>query len=177
LHLAFYLASWGMYRGSSFLLQKDYKVHKKAVEELMKRKYNPLLGISCVKLIDKKNQLVLQTLIDALRKIYNDIRINVKGSNLKNAISDTLITKILMGTLGCVPAYDRYFIDGIRKQGVSTGTFNFRSLEQLVEFYSSNKQIFENERKKMKIEELDYPQMKIIDMIFWQIGYDSDLNK
>ena len=25
LHLAFYLASWGMYRGSSFLLQKDYK--------------------------------------------------------------------------------------------------------------------------------------------------------
>ena len=27
LHLAFYLASWGMYRGSSFLLQKDYKIH------------------------------------------------------------------------------------------------------------------------------------------------------
>lgn len=27
LHLGFYLASWGMYRGSSFLLQKDYKVH------------------------------------------------------------------------------------------------------------------------------------------------------
>ena len=25
LQLAFYLASWGMYRGSSFLLQKDYK--------------------------------------------------------------------------------------------------------------------------------------------------------
>ncbi|MBQ8112212.1 MAG: hypothetical protein IJ146_03300, partial [Kiritimatiellae bacterium] len=25
LHLAFYLASWGMYRGSSFLLQQDYK--------------------------------------------------------------------------------------------------------------------------------------------------------
>ena len=24
LQLAFYLASWGMYRGSSFLLQKDY---------------------------------------------------------------------------------------------------------------------------------------------------------
>lgn len=27
LQLAFYLASWGMYRGSSFLLQKDYRVH------------------------------------------------------------------------------------------------------------------------------------------------------
>ena len=31
LHLAFYLASWGMYRGSSFLLQRDYKVHIGAV--------------------------------------------------------------------------------------------------------------------------------------------------
>ena len=27
LQLAFYLASWGMYRGSSILLWKDYKIH------------------------------------------------------------------------------------------------------------------------------------------------------
>ena len=26
LHLAFYLASWGMYRASTFLLEKDYKI-------------------------------------------------------------------------------------------------------------------------------------------------------
>ena len=45
LHLAFYLASWGMYRGSSFLLQKDYKVHKIVIEELFKEKYNNLWGI------------------------------------------------------------------------------------------------------------------------------------
>ena len=32
LQLSFYLASWGMYRGSSFLLQKDYKVHIPAVK-------------------------------------------------------------------------------------------------------------------------------------------------
>ena len=35
LHLAFYLASWGMYRGSSFLLQKDYKVHIPIVKIIM----------------------------------------------------------------------------------------------------------------------------------------------
>ncbi len=28
LHLGFYLASWGMMRGSRDLLQKDYKIHK-----------------------------------------------------------------------------------------------------------------------------------------------------
>ncbi len=38
LQLAFYLASWGMYRGSSFLLQKDYKLHIPVVEELLKEK-------------------------------------------------------------------------------------------------------------------------------------------
>lgn len=42
LHLAFYLASWGMYRGSSFLLQKDYKVHIPVVEIIQEQKYNLL---------------------------------------------------------------------------------------------------------------------------------------
>lgn len=34
LQLAFYLASWGMYRGSSFLLQKDYKIHIPVIKEI-----------------------------------------------------------------------------------------------------------------------------------------------
>ena len=37
LHLAFYLASWGMYRGSSFLLQKDYKVHIPVVKIIQEK--------------------------------------------------------------------------------------------------------------------------------------------
>ena len=36
LHLAFYLASWGMYRASSFLIKRDYKAHKKAVSAILK---------------------------------------------------------------------------------------------------------------------------------------------
>ncbi|WP_298536796.1 hypothetical protein [uncultured Algibacter sp.] len=35
LNLAFYLASWGMYRGSSGLLQKDYKIHIGVVKKIM----------------------------------------------------------------------------------------------------------------------------------------------
>src|ERR1022692_2990337 len=42
LHLAFYLASWGMYRGSSALLWKDYKIHKLAVSKLLDAKYSTL---------------------------------------------------------------------------------------------------------------------------------------
>lgn len=42
LHLAFYLASWGMYRGSSFILERDYKVFYGVVEMHfnMNPKYN-----------------------------------------------------------------------------------------------------------------------------------------
>lgn len=40
LNLGFYLASWGMMRGSSFLLQKDYKVHNFFIKEVaMNDKY------------------------------------------------------------------------------------------------------------------------------------------
>ena len=35
LHLAFYLASWGMYRGSSALLWKDYKIHRPAISKIL----------------------------------------------------------------------------------------------------------------------------------------------
>ena len=39
LHLAFYLASWGMLRGSTFLLQKAYTAHTGVVERLLSREF------------------------------------------------------------------------------------------------------------------------------------------
>lgn len=79
-----------------------------------------------------------------------------------------------MGTLGCVPAYDRYFISGIKKQKVSSGNYNMKSIGQLVDFYEKNIVELENIRKDMKVSGMAYPQMKILDMAFWQIGLDSD---
>lgn len=40
-----------------------------------------------------------------------------------------------MDTLGCVPAYDRYFVSGIRSQKIASGTYNIKSILQLVDFY------------------------------------------
>src|SRR5215471_2198526 len=42
LQLGFYLASWGMYRGSSFLLQHAYTVHLRAVDRLVALQLLPL---------------------------------------------------------------------------------------------------------------------------------------
>ncbi len=174
LQLAFYLASWGMYRGSSFLLQKDYKIHIPVVKELLKEEYDPLAGIDCVELKREKNQRLLEKINAFLDEYYSNIRGEVKNIKVRNQLSSTLITKILMGTLGCVPAYDRYFISGIKKQKVASGNYNMKSIGQLVDFYESNIVELENIRKDMKVNGMAYPQMKILDMAFWQIGLDSD---
>lgn len=174
LQLAFYLASWGMYRGSSFLLQKDYKIHIPVVKELLKEEYDPLAGIDCVELKREENQRLLEKINAFLDEYYSNIRGEVKNIKVRNQLSSTLITKILMGTLGCVPAYDRYFISGIKKQKVASGNYNMKSIGQLVDYYESNIVELENIRKDMKVNGMAYPQMKILDMAFWQIGLDSD---
>ena len=174
LQLAFYLASWGMYRGSSFLLQKDYKIHIPVVKELLKEEYDPLAGIDCVELKREENQRLLENINAFLDEYYSNIRDEVKNIKVRNQLSSTLITKILMGTLGCVPAYDRYFISGKKKQKVASGNYNMKSIGQLVDFYEKNIVELENIRKDMKVNGMAYPQMKILDMAFWQIGLDSD---
>lgn len=177
LQLAFYLASWGMYRGSSFLLQKDYKVHIPVVVELLKSQYDCLLGLACSDLRKKEVQEKLFELVAFMTENYDKVRKSVKKCEVKNKLSPTLITKVLMGTLGCVPAYDRYFIEGIKDQNVSTGSFNLNSLLKLVDFYEKNTIPLEKARQGLKVYGMTYPQMKLLDMGFWQIGFEKDSNK
>lgn len=177
LQLAFYLASWGMYRGSSFLLQKDYKIHIPVIEELLKEKYDPLMGINCSDFKKESNQKLLAEINDFISEYYDMVRKSVKSQEIKNDVSYTLITKILMGTLGCVPAYDRYFIAGIKNRKVATGIYNIKSVLQLVDFYEKNADRLDQVQQNMTVFDLPYPQMKIIDMGFWQIGYNLDMRK
>ena len=51
LHLARYLASWGMLR-NSFLMQKAYKVHTKAVEVICSPEWSDLWDVSANKMAD-----------------------------------------------------------------------------------------------------------------------------
>lgn len=175
LNLAFYLASWGMYRGSSFLLQKDYKVHLPVVQELLKNDYNQLFGIECFRIKEREIQKLITRLYTLISNYYETIRASVKSLDIKSGLSGTLITKILMGTLGCVPAYDRYFINGIKNLEVSTGSFSITSLKKLADFYELNSQKLEVARKRLLVNDLDYPQMKLLDMGFWQIGLELEV--
>lgn len=176
LNLAFYLASYGMYRGSSFLLKRDYTVHKPVVCELMKEDYRPLRDIKCSELLKEEHQDRLEKLKKFMIDYYTPIRDKVRKEEEKKAaaapLSEILITKILLGTLGCVPAYDRYFIAGLKYGGFNSFTCNKKSLSELAVFYIQNNKKLENIRKNTIADGVPYPQMKILDMGFWQIGFD-----
>ena len=174
LHLAFYLASWGMYRGSSFLLQKDYKVLVPIVEEILKPEYDCLFGVACADLRESEIQDRLENLNKYIAKHFEPIRDEVAGREVPTPVSPVLITKILMGTLGCVPAYDRFFVDGIKKYKVTTQEYSPKSVLKLVDFYEAHNDRLEEARRGMQCEDLTYPQMKLLDMGFWQIGFESD---
>ncbi len=173
LHLAFYLASWGMYRGSSALLWKDYKIHKPATAKLLEEKYQPLWRL---KPDDASNDKVTADLIvalsNALKNTYKKQIIEVNGkSRHKFQPSDILITKILLGTVGCTPACDRFFIDGFRSKKLKPLRFSKLFLCTVFEFYRTQRSELlkaqENIHSKTGV---TYPVMKLVDMYFWEIG-------
>lgn len=184
LHLAFYLASWGMYRASSFLIYTNYKVHRKLVEEILKDEYNDLWNVNCEDyLVDNKGLLTkIDKLYEKIEEIYNEIREKVYNNNKrdkkipKNKVTQTLVTKILLGTLGCTPAYDRFFVSAVKKCKISSGNFGEKSIKKLAQFYVDNAKDFNKLRKKVS-DNFMYPQMKVLDMCFWQKGYDMEMEK
>tara|TARA_R110000744_G_scaffold322903_3_gene428812 strand:+ start:2921 stop:3544 length:624 start_codon:yes stop_codon:yes gene_type:complete len=158
LHLGFYLASWGMYRGSSKLLERDYLVHIKAVKII--QNYSHLRYSSKHKVCLADVPAILN-LIQELSEYYKDIH-NVTPT-------DTLISKIILGTLGCIPAFDRFFIAGVKQHNYTFKTLKKNSLEKLFLFQEQN--LLELNIIQEKLPE--YPPMKIIDMYFWQIGFEK----
>ena len=168
LHLAFYLASWGMYRGSSFLQKKDYLIHVPVVKKILE--YRELYGIEWTEDKIENFSGKLEELFKFIDDYYSKIRKQTKKTKMD--ISDILITKILMGSLGCVPAYDRFFKKGIA--GISTKTYNGKkSLNDLVNFYKTNKEQF-NKIFSIRQKVIKYPQMKKIDLFFWYKGFSEE---
>lgn len=171
LHLAFYLASWGMLRGSSFLLQKDYKVHTEVVRELYKPEYNNLWDLKCSDLKNSENMDNLFKLIVRLQRIYDEQRRGVK--EVSTDISNILVTKVLLGTMGCLPAYDEYFKRGVGVYNVATQQLGKSSVMNLVDYYTDNEDAFECIRIQISESRgCNYSQMKLLDMAFWQLGFD-----
>lgn len=159
LHLAFFLASWGMYRGSSQLLQNNYLIHKEAVQIILSKQYpNDLLHPTFEAYFSQ-----IKPLIQKLKKHY-----------LQHSISptDTLISKIILGTTALSPALDRYFIEGVKSEGEKFTCLSNESLMALYNYTITHKEEIKA-CKEFVLKRINkkYPSMKIIDIYFWTLGY------
>ena len=170
LHLGFYLASWGMYRGSSFLLQKDYRVHLPVVEELLRPQYQPIRAVTLSDLASRRGQelrVMIWELVHWIKQCY----IQFVGHNARQInVTDTLATKILLGTLGCIPAYDRYFIEGLKKSGLRFSYLHPTNFSAMVAYCLAHQEDFLAAKRGISAYGIDYPDMKVIDMYFWMLG-------
>lgn len=157
LHLGFYLASWGMLRGSSALLRRSIKHYAPVIEVIASA--SPSLWV-----IDAHSYT--DETIRALMGTASKLR-----TALPDGASDILVTKIMLGTFGCVPAFDSYF-----KKGFGVSTFGGKSLRKIAEFYEENAEIIEAHRVPTydfasgAATTHKYTRAKVIDMIFFIEG-------
>lgn len=157
LHLAFYLASWGMLRASSALLQRSVK-HYVPVIEVIASSPAAIWNVDAHCYTEANCDLVLETAQQ------------IRGA-LPEAASDILVTKIMLGVFGCVPAFDTYF-----KKGFGAWTFSRTALARVAKFYTDNSDVIERNR----VQTLDfdggtettrkYTRAKVIDMVFFVEG-------
>jgi hypothetical protein len=165
LQLGFYLASWGMYRGSSFLLRRTYTVHEGVVERLASPHFSELWNTevgsnpSDVRLVE-----TILKAVDAVKDAYAPF----------GPATDTLATKVLLGTLACLPACDRFFIDGFKSSGRQYSRLNDRFVRRILQFCMDCGPGLRSVQARIESEQgTYYPLMKLADMYFWQIGYEA----
>jgi hypothetical protein len=165
LHLGFYLASWGMYRGSTFLLQRAYTVHLGVVDCLPSPRLAPLWEREFGSKTDDVE--LVPVILDAAKEI-------TKAYSQFGEPTETLVTKVLLGTFGCLPACDQYFIAGFRSAGLGYSYLNTKFVKKILAF--SCEHLTELRREQAIIinhSGAHYPLMKLVDMYFWQLGYEA----
>ena len=164
LHLASYLCSWGMYRGSSQLLNE----------------YNYMIFNNLIDLLNEYMELrkdfLEESEYEKFLEFIHKIKSFLKNKNISS--TKTLITKIILGVYGCFPALDNYFIKGYRSNGYTFSEKVLTNIQKfnvfytcLKNFYITNERIFNNKRQEIEANRgIDYPAMKLIDMYFWMEG-------
>lgn len=161
--LGFYLASWGMLRGSSFLLQKSIK-HFQPTIQYISTLDKSVWGID----VDKYDEENIKTII----RIYKEVkdRLIFKGN-----ADVTLITKVLLGVFAFMPAFDNYFCNTFREitdRQCGFRKVDLKSLTFIKTFYEVNKPAIDNLSKQTSTIDfitgqrttINYPKAKIIDM-------------
>jgi hypothetical protein len=155
-HLGFYLASWGMLRGSAELLQKSARSLIPIVE-VVARSETALWNLDAHRYTESN----IQCLMDLANTICQ----------IQPSMSDTLVTKIMLGVFGSVPAFDANF-----KRGFGVATFGHKALRKIGGFFQGHADMIDAHRVPTlefisgEHTQRSYTRAKVIDMPFFIEG-------
>lgn len=156
LQLGFYLASWGMLRGSAELLQKSAKSLIPIIEVVAN--VQPSLW-------DLDAHCYSDSNIQRLLQLANTI------CEAQPGMSDTLVTKIMLGVFGNVPAFDANF-----KRGFKVAKFGPKALKKISSFFQDHANAINVHRVPTldfmsgELTQRTYTRAKVIDMAFFVEG-------
>ena len=180
LAIGFYLSSCGMLRASAHLLTKSVKCYEPLIKHIAtSKKSNWYLDVN-----DYESPTVKKKILDLYNGIYNvlkdEVFVNVNQiepiANKKlRTPTLTLVTKIMLGVFGIIPAFDANFITAFKSLDNLKHRFSPLSdepLDLIYEFYIDNKPEIDKlsdlthtiDFKNGKKTELKYTKAKIIDM-------------
>lgn len=167
LHLGFYLASWGMMRNSK-LMDFDYKIHAPFVRTLMG--YSDLFRKDLADFRDPKAMERFKEMHEAVVEHCSQFS---EAENYR--ASDILVSKVILGTLGIAPAYDRNVSAVVEKYGISGGRFSPKSFKELAHYFTEKWAADITERMTKEMQKLcpHYTRAKVIDGILWILGLDA----
>jgi hypothetical protein len=135
LHLGFYLASWGMFRGRSVLLTRSVSQFEPVIK-LIARTPRSIWQIDA-------NEYTAEA-CEVLAKTASDIQQALAFPNGKWP-SPTLATKIMLGVFGNVPAFDSRVRRGLRDSDM-TRRFGPRALGNIGLFYHAHREVIDRHR-------------------------------
>jgi hypothetical protein len=163
LQLGFYLASWGMLRGSSFLLRKSLAVYEpvvRAISDMDRAVWE--IDARCY---TNANLTALLECSDAIRAAF--------GTG--NCPSDALVTKVMLGVFGNVPAFDS-FVRTALGELLGVRSLGRRALRALAGFYETHREVIERHRVPTlafatgQDTSRRYTRAKVMDMAFFIEG-------
>jgi hypothetical protein len=172
LHLGFYLASWGMYRGKSAQSRMSYRIYEEVIKKIA---YEQELWKYDVN--DYSDENKCERIIKFEKEIQELLSKCFIQNNGKGKASETLATKIMLGTFGCVPALDFYF-----RKFIEHATLNDDTLKRIHCCYLKHQKLID----ECQIKTLDedrcetqhkYKKARLIDYVGFCIGEEYNSKK
>ena len=167
LHLGYYLASWGMLRGSTVLHTKSYRFFAPVIQAIAQEP-PAIWGIDVNNYTDGN----IAELLELKGRISAAMAAKSSAGDLVTAPTDTLVTKVLLGVFGSVPAFDTFFKRGFRTVTDKAVKMDRHTLGAIGDFYIANAAAVDQQRARTLDfasglpTPLRYTRAKIIDMVF-----------